>query len=41
MVETAAEGLVKEERRPEAIPAVFPPPIFLWWWPAASVFLFF
>ena len=29
MMKNSMEALVKEERRPEAIPAVVPPPIFL------------
>jgi hypothetical protein len=29
MVESKVDALVKEERRPEAIPAAVPPPIFL------------
>jgi hypothetical protein len=37
MVEIAAKVLVKEERRPEVIPAVAPPPIFLQQWPAGSL----
>lgn len=38
IMEIDEEVLVKEERRPEAIPAAVPPPIFLRWWPAASLF---
>jgi hypothetical protein len=39
MVESVAKVLVKEERRPEAIPAAVPPPIFLQRHPTAvSVF---
>ena len=38
IMEIDEEVLVKEERRPEAIPAAVPPPIFLQWRPAASLF---
>ena len=38
MVESDEEVLVKEERRPEAIPAAVPPPIFLRRRPADSLF---
>ena len=37
IMEIDEEVLVKEERRPEAIPAAVPPPIFLRWRPAASL----
>ena len=38
IMESDEEALVKEERRPEAIPAAVPPPIFLQWQPADSLF---
>ena len=41
MIMNSVEALVKEERRPEAIPAAVPPPIFLRRWPADSLFHFF
>jgi hypothetical protein len=41
MVESDAEVLVKEGRRPEVILSVVPPPIFLKWRPATSLFLYF
>jgi hypothetical protein len=41
MVESAAEVLVKEERRPEAIPIAVFPLIFLRHWPTAFMFLCF
>jgi hypothetical protein len=41
MVESDAEVLVKEGRRPEAILSAVPPPIFLKWWPATSLFPYF
>jgi hypothetical protein len=40
MVESVAEVLVKEERRPKAIPAAVPPPIFLQQQPITSLFLY-
>jgi hypothetical protein len=40
MVESEEEVLVKEERSPEATPAVIPPPVFPWRLTAASVFNF-
>jgi hypothetical protein len=41
MVESVAEVLVKEERRPEMIPIAFPPPVYLQRLPATSMFLCF
>ena len=38
IMEIDEEVLVKEERRPEAIPSAIPPPIFLRRWPADSLF---
>ena len=38
MMKNSVEALVKEERRPEAIPAAVPPPIFLRWQTADSLF---
>ena len=38
IMESDEEALVKEERRPEAIPAAVPPPIFLRRRPADSLF---
>ena len=41
MMKNSVEALVKEERRPEAIPAAVPPPIFLRRRTADSLFLGF